>query len=453
MRHILHIFGMLVVISWGIPPAGAQSAKTASLLFAPASGEYFVGSTFDVAIVLNTAGQAANAVEADIRFPPEKLQVVNPSASTSFITLWVRQPQYSNIDGTVSFQGGVPNPGITTSDGIVSTITFRAVSSGTVSLRLTDMSKVLLNDGKGTDVLGTRGTAQFTIKIPPPKGPETVSTTHPDPNRWYQNQSASFSWTALESAQGYSYAFDQHPLTVPDERVDTKETNAVVTADSDGEWYFHIRAQTTVWGGTTHVPVKIDATAPAGFTPEVETGPPSEQVRPIVTFVTTDAISGIEHFEVRVSSLSGTDSGTPFFVEQSSPYQLPPLSPGDYEVTVRAYDHAGNATDGRTAFTLAASGALLEEPLVKTTLYTNIALIAAGTLIILFLIWLIWRRFHREKILLKGFAQLEAERHRHEVELAREIAHDQEMEQQIAHDLGEEQQKKGPPAAPNFGSS
>lgn len=459
MRYALRTFFSLLLAAIalvGTPAPDVRAAGPASLLFTPSSGEYFVGSTFDVAIVLNTNGQAVNAVQADIRFPADKIQVVNPSASTSFITLWVSQPSFSNIDGTITFQGGIPSPGITTSNGIVSTVTFRVVAPGPVALSFADTSQVLLNDGQGTDVLQTRGIAQFTARVPPPEGPVTISTSHQDPTTWYMNRSATFSWTPLEGAEGYSYAFDQRPLTIPDETIDTLDTVASGTADADGDWYFHIRGKTVAWGGTTHVSVRIDGTPPAAFTPVVETGPPSEQSKPIVTFVTTDAASGIDHYEVRVTALEGASEGTPFFTEQSSPYQLPPLGPGRYEVIVRAYDRAGNTTDGKASFTLEESGALLlEEPLVQNTLLMNIALIVFGMIAASLVGYFIWRRTHRARVVLSELTQLEHETQEKEQELSRELQKQREVEKQIEHELHEpDDDSSGPqPIDPNsFGN-
>lgn len=435
---ITTILGGVVII-----PAPAAAAG-ASLLFSPNSGSYLVGSTVDVALILNTNNQAVNAVRADVTFPADKLQVVNPSASTSFIKIWINQPSYSNTAGTLSFQGGLPSPGITTSNGIISTITFRVIAPGTIQLGYKDTSQVLLNDGGGTNVLQTRGIAQFTTTLPPPAGPVTQSTTHEDPTRWYASRNAAFSWGAVADAVGYSFIFDQRSNTVPDEKVDTTDTSTTVTADQDGQWYFHIRAKTTVWGGTTHVLVNIDNTAPATFSPTVDTGAPADKVRPVVTFVTTDAASGIDHYEVRFAAAQGTGE-TPFFVEQASPYQLPELAPGDYEIVVRAFDKAGNSTDGTTSFTLTSPTAapVLEQPLFKTTLITNIALIALGVIALAFVAWLIWRRINRRKVILSEVRELGEDIREREAELLRTIQEEKSLEQSLEHTTQDTNTKGG----------
>ena len=99
------------------------NAQSASLYLSPFSGSFLVGSTFTISIFLNTEGNEINVVWADLKFPPEILQVTSPTAGTSFITEWIVPPNYSNEKGLISFRGGDPG-GISTSAGLVSSITF-----------------------------------------------------------------------------------------------------------------------------------------------------------------------------------------------------------------------------------------------------------------------------------------------------------------------------------------
>lgn len=80
--------------------------------------------------------------------------------------------------------------------------------------------------------------------------------------------------------------------------------------------------------------------------------------RPIITFQTTDAVSGIDHYELKIISLdpprarassgqSSGESGTSFFIESASPY-AEELDIGRYDVVVRAYDRAGNFAQTQT---------------------------------------------------------------------------------------------------------
>ena len=153
------------------------SAENASLYLRPASGTYTVGSTFEVGIYINTGGQNANAIKVDIQFPPDKLQIVSPNLGKSIVAFWVIQPTFSNSNGTISFQGGVPPPGINTTDGYISSIIFRVVNIGSAAVSIKDTSRVLLADGKGTDILGSRSDAIFSLKLPSPAGPLSLLST------------------------------------------------------------------------------------------------------------------------------------------------------------------------------------------------------------------------------------------------------------------------------------
>jgi len=147
----------------------------ASLFLSPPSGSFVVGSTFNVSIILNTGGEAVNAIDAALSFPPDKLQVVSPSLGTSIISVWTSQPNYDNQTGVLRFQGGVPNPGINTSRGLIATIGFRVKSVGRAVIKFRDQSKVLLNDGLATDVLINTGNGVYDLILPPPAGPFVVS--------------------------------------------------------------------------------------------------------------------------------------------------------------------------------------------------------------------------------------------------------------------------------------
>lgn len=454
--HRLVFKGLLIsLLAGGIFGFGNQNVYAAdgtSLLFSPASGSFTVGGTFNISIIVNTSKKAINAVKADIKFPPQKLQVVNPSAGTSFISIWVDQLTYSNTAGTISFQGGVPNPGITTDAGVVSTITFRATSPGQAKLTFVDTSKVLANDGQGTNLLTSRGDATLTLNLAAPEGPIISSPSHPDQNAWYQNRTVNFEWDEIANATGYSYAFDQNSKTTPLERDDaTINRTTTVTADKDGRWYFHVRARVESWGGTSHYSVLLDNTAPAAFMPVLDPANPQPGNRAELKFFTTDAMSGIEHYEMQILYLDDPSQGTPFFTEQTSPIRLPDLKAGRYEVVVRAFDQAGNSTDGKLDFAVSVpSGGptIGKKPLLQNTLFTNIALIGAGLLIIILLVWLIARWRRKPKDVIEDIQKLERETLQKKSELAKTIvaarALESAIQQQVEHDQDQNQAPEQP---------
>lgn len=328
----------------------AKSQASASLFISPASGTFSVGSTFTVSLFVNTGGAEVNAIEAELEFPPNKLQVASPSAGKSLVGIWVTQPAYNNRTGSIKFQGAIPPPGINTSQGLVSQITFRATGVGTVVLKFKDASRVLLNDGKGTDILGQTTSGVYNLALPPPAGPTVTSQTHPDQEKWYQGQSVSFEWGGEEGVQGYSYSLSNEPVDSPDNISEGVKNNVGYKNLADGIHYFHVKnLRGGVWGGVTHFGVKIDSTPPAEFPIEISPAAVTTSLKPTINFGTTDNLSGISHYELKIVELSPkkTTSGKEvvsdqnFFIEVE-PLYIAELDYGAYDVIARAYDNAGN---------------------------------------------------------------------------------------------------------------
>ncbi len=327
------------------------TAEGASLYFSPNTGTFFIGSTFNVSIFVNTGGNNINAVKVDLKFDPQKLQITSPIAGKSFISVWIAQPTYSNIEGTVSFQGGVPSPGIDTSSGLVSTITFRVISPGEAFIEFLDSSQVLLDDGKGTNILTSTGESLYSLKIPPPAGPKVFSSTHSDQNKWYKNNNPAFAWPKETGVTGFSYSIDQNFHIVPDNISEGSHSSVSYADLEDGIWYFHIKAKKGGgWGGVTHYLVQIDTTPPAIFKLSFEptlNSPVTAAKASVVSFITTDALSGLDHYEMKTIDLKKTieKKETSFFVEVNSPYRLHNLDLGEHEIVIRAYDQAMNWRD------------------------------------------------------------------------------------------------------------
>ncbi|MDO8516248.1 MAG: cohesin domain-containing protein [bacterium] len=341
---------LLLVFFGGLRTANAA----ASLYLSPAGGTFTVDSTFTVSILLNTGGEAINAVEANLSFPPDKLQVVSPSAGTSFVKTWIAPPTYSNSDGTLKFQGALPNPGINTESGLVSTVTFRIKSVGMASIRFSDTSRVLLNDGKGTDILDKTSGGTFHLILPPPQGPIVTSRTNPDQEKWYKSGIAAFEWVAPPDLEGYSYILDDDPNGTPDDISEGTQTHTSYDNVSDGIHYFRIKAlRQGAWGGITTYELKIDRTPPAKFDIDIAPSDYTARKTPIISFYTTDDQSGLDHYELAVISLdkeTGRDQ-KPFFIETASPY-VNTFDVGHYEVIVRGYDKTGNYTQADASLTV-----------------------------------------------------------------------------------------------------
>lgn len=148
----------------------------ATLGAVPDASHVTAGNIVTVRLLVNGADQAINAANGVLSFPADFLKVLSIDTSHSIFPLWIQPPSFSNTNGTITFDGGVPSPGFTGTAGAILAITFQAEKPGTATLSLSGAS-VLANDGLGTDVLTGTDNATLTIQNPPPAESGTKSKT------------------------------------------------------------------------------------------------------------------------------------------------------------------------------------------------------------------------------------------------------------------------------------
>ncbi|MDO8265134.1 MAG: cohesin domain-containing protein, partial [Candidatus Parcubacteria bacterium] len=321
---------------------GETVEKKSTIFLSPRIETVLVGSTFDVSVFLDTQGNSINAVELNLKFPTDKLTIVKPSGGKSFVSIWIESPTYSNTEGTANFIGGVPE-GINTGSGLITTITFKAKATGQAIVEVLPSSKVLANDGFGTNIIFGFGKGIYAIDPKMPEGVRVFSETHPFEDKWYNNNNPVLTWEKDTGITDYSFELDNKPLTVPDNTSDSSATIASYLDLPDGIFYFHIKAKKDgVWGSATHFLLHIDTTPPVSFKPIVEVLTAAIITRALISFSTTDLLSGIDHYEVGVIDKTSSPLESPVFTEAQSLYQLPNFINGDLRVIVRAMDRAGN---------------------------------------------------------------------------------------------------------------
>lgn len=330
----------------------SPNAFASSLYLSPYSGTFFVGNTFDISVFVDTEESVINAIEVNLKFPADLLQVTSPTAGSSFISIWADQPSYSNKDGTVNFRGGVPNPGVKTSAGLISTITFRAKAPGVAKISFSESSKILLADGKGTNILQSAAPGEYTLILQAPEGPRISSPTHPSQNTWYRNNNPLFFLEDVNEVSDFSWSLDRDPMGIPDNISEGKENSASFEDTEDGIWYFHAKARKNgIWSGSSHYPIKIDNMPPGDLEVRVESASSFSGSRFFAYFFAKDSLSGIGHYEVSVLDMGDPQASVnPFFLETASPYRIPQEKSGQYTVLVRAYDKAGNFSQSKTTF-------------------------------------------------------------------------------------------------------
>ncbi|MCC6323303.1 hypothetical protein IT400_00770 [Candidatus Nomurabacteria bacterium] len=316
----------------------------------PSSATFTEGSTFEVPILLNTKGQSMNAIDLNLKFDPNKLAIIKPSTGRSIIGIWVQPPKYDNTNGTASFVGTIPG-GIVSDSALIITITFQAKSTGTAEIRVLDSSNVLANDGLGSQAILTSNRGVYTILPKSPGGLTIYSDTHQFQDHWYNNNSPTLAWNKDPKIVGFNYILDNKPNTIPDNKNILNETSKSYQDLTDGLWYFHIKAlnEGGAWGTTTHYLLRIDTTPPAKFKPQTDYLTKDNINTALITFFTTDSLSGIDHYEIGVIDKTQGETSSPIFVRSESPYQVPLSAVANSRVIIRAYDMAGNSIDIQTS--------------------------------------------------------------------------------------------------------
>ncbi len=157
---ILLLFCLLILTPIAIK---AASQLGASLYISPLGENPRVGNNFTATIKVDSLAEPVNAVKGILTFNKDKLEIINVSKIGSILNLWVDEPSFSNIDGTLKFQGGVPNPGFIGNGGVVLHIIFKAKGDGITSLAWKE-GEVLASDGKGTNILTNLQNLDFLVE-------------------------------------------------------------------------------------------------------------------------------------------------------------------------------------------------------------------------------------------------------------------------------------------------
>jgi len=340
----------------------AQAAST-SLYLSPPSETYLVGSTFSIKVKVDSGGTAVNAAEGALIFNSAELQVVSLSKSGSIFTLWTTEPTFSNSAGNIFFGGGTSS-NFTGNNGTIVSITFKAKAIANSQVSFSSGS-VLAADGKGTNVLASMNGGVYTLKseivtppaeeppsedyVPPPTptgtpaAPIIFSSTHSDPEKWYSNNNPEFSWKLPSDVTGVSLMLHKkstaNPGPISDGSIESKKFEYA----EDGIWYFHIKFKNKYgWGKITHRKVLIDIIPPEPFEIEVDDEGDSTNPSPVLHFATTDALSGVEYYELKIRD--GDAIPITAAALEHNPFQMAAQLPGTHRVIAIALDAAGNTT-------------------------------------------------------------------------------------------------------------
>ena len=329
-------------------------ASAATLYLSPPSGNYLTNQDIPVVVYVTSSEQAINAVSGSISFRTNRLEAISISKTGSSIGLWIQEPNFSNETGSINFEGIILNPGFQGIGGKVLTITFRPKAAGEARLSIANAS-ILANDGQGTNVLTTVEGSVFQLNsyiqssprptTQPEQPQQSVirSSTHPNPEKWYSNQNPVFLWDVPEAATAVRVGYGKSASVEPTKLYDPAIGEYGLENINEGIWYLVLQMRTANgWGPVYRFKFRIDVTPPRPFKIKFVDGPETRNPRPVALFDTTDALSGIDFYKVKVGDSDFKNVSAE--LAKSNPHPLGPYPPGTHTVLVQAFDLAGNYT-------------------------------------------------------------------------------------------------------------
>lgn len=177
---------LIIYFLFSIPPALA-----AEIFFKVESPEIAINQLFKVSLMLDTQEQTINAVEGEVTFSNNLIELIDIIDSDSIINLWVEQPSYQCQDSCqLSFSGISPGgfEGVLSPyykgyrPGKIIDLVFRAKKIGIGTIE-TKNARALLNDGYGTRAKLTLKPLTYSIQefvVVPPYIP-VIDTLPPEP--------------------------------------------------------------------------------------------------------------------------------------------------------------------------------------------------------------------------------------------------------------------------------
>jgi hypothetical protein len=315
-----------------------------TLRFQPDSGILSTGFDQTVGILIDTGGESINTVGVSIHFNPDLVSINKIDTSDSFCSYFIEK-RIDVVNGIVTVSCLIPSPGLFSSSAVIANLIVTPKKSGSFDLTYFPETRVLANDGLGTDILRTFSNASFKIEsssiTTSPLFLNVYSASNPNDTKWYNTNFASFNWQAIPSEK-YRYIFDTSSTTLVSESNSTliSKNNISLPVPRDGIFYFHVAVQNEGATGPTSVyKIQADMTPPQNVlikasATTIHTG---DTVR--FEFSGSDATSGIlPNYYVKINT-----GGLLLPVKKE--LYVPLTTIGDNTVTLRLFDRAGNFTE------------------------------------------------------------------------------------------------------------
>lgn len=164
---------------------------------------------------------------------------------------------------------------------------------------------------------------------------------YPDQNEWHNLTSSYLAqWKITPDISGISTAVNKNIIFTPPTQSEGLFESKFFPSLEDGIWYLHLMLKNNKgWGDVTSYRLAIDTVPPLPFVISAVEGEATDNPTPTLQFEAKDALSGLDHYLVRVDG--GEDLNT-----TTSTLKLPVQTPGKKNILVKAVDQAGNIREG-----------------------------------------------------------------------------------------------------------
>lgn len=142
-----------------VPLPSFNIQKTAELTVTQSKTSQAEVYSFDIYIKSST--QAFNSAETNFKFDPTEIEVLAIVTDQSFADIFVTK-EFSNTYGTINIAAGLPDPGYI-GNGLLAKVLFKKLTTQSPGLSMLASSRVLANDGKGTNLLTQIGDTEINV--------------------------------------------------------------------------------------------------------------------------------------------------------------------------------------------------------------------------------------------------------------------------------------------------
>ena len=161
-RHIT-VLALFLVLSSFLIWRRVSDDKNFAVVSSTGSNEVVVGEETNVQVFLDVKEKNVNAVKIIILFDNDKVLVKRFDVDESVFNIWIDDRPKVTDEGMIIVEGGIPTPGFSGS-GLLGEIVLEGKEKGAVKFLFDKESKVLLNDGLGSEVSLRTETIKVIVK-------------------------------------------------------------------------------------------------------------------------------------------------------------------------------------------------------------------------------------------------------------------------------------------------